>query len=151
MARLGITAVVQPAFLASEHEWLEHRLGPERLLRTYPFRSLRDAGVPLAGSSDCPVEPPSPLHGMAAARHRAGIVPAEALRSDEALDLFTDWSAAAIGEDAEVGAGSPATFTVLDVDPVEVRPERLAAGKALATWVEGRRVEWDPEREIWPD
>jgi len=150
MARLGITAVVQPAFLASEHEWLEHRLGPERLLRTYPFRSLRDAGVPLAGSSDCPVEPPSPLHGMAAARHRAGIVPAEALRADEALDLFTEWSAAAIGEDAAVGPGSPATFTVLDVDPAEAPPQRLATGRALATWVDGRRVEWDRDQEIWP-
>ncbi|NIU21562.1 MAG: amidohydrolase family protein, partial [Actinobacteria bacterium] len=62
--RLGITASVQPAFIASETTWLEKRMGPERLQRTYPFRSLLDAGAPLAGGSDCPVEPPHPLLGM---------------------------------------------------------------------------------------
>jgi predicted amidohydrolase YtcJ len=151
MAHLGITAVVQPAFLASEHEWLEDRLGPGRLRRTYPFRTLLDAGVPLAGSSDCPVEPPSPLHGMAAARHRAGIVPDEALTGDEALALFTGRSAAAIGDDAALEIGRPATFTVLDRDPVDTSPDRLASGRALATWVDGGRVAWDPDRSIWPE
>lgn len=149
MAALGVTAVVQPAFLSSEHEWLVDRLGPDRLSWTYPFRTLIDSGVPIAGSSDCPVEPPSPLHGMAAARHRAGVVPAEALTGTEALALFTDWSAAAIGDEATLRVGAPATFTVLDRDPVTSDPEDLGRGRAVATWVEGIRARWDPEAVVW--
>ena len=87
--RLGVTASVQPAFIASETTWLEKRVGPERLRRTYPFRSLLTAGAPLAGGSDCPVEPPHPLWGMAAARDRCGLVPEEGLSADQALALFT--------------------------------------------------------------
>ena len=73
-AALGVTASIQPAFLPSETGWLERRLGPERLRWAYAFGSLAAAGVPLAGGSDAPVETPEPLRGMAAARHRAGIV-----------------------------------------------------------------------------
>lgn len=148
-ADLGITAVVQPAFLASEHSWLEHRLGAERLRGTYAFRSLLEAGAPIAGSSDCPVEPPSPLHGMASARHRCGIVPGEALSGSEALGLFTDGSAAAIGETAALEEGAPASLTVLDRDPVDCHPADLGAATARATWVQGRRLEWDPALPTW--
>ncbi len=148
-ADLGVTAVVQPAFLSSEHSWLEKRLGEDRLRRTYAFRTLLETGVPIAGSSDCPVEPPSPLHGMAAARHRAGIIPDEALTGAEALSLFSDWSAAAIGEIARLEPGAPATFTVLDRDPVAADPATLGDARALATWVNGRRVEWDLGKVTW--
>jgi predicted amidohydrolase YtcJ len=57
-ASLGATASIQPAFLASESAWLGDRVGPDRGGWVYPFASMRDAGIPLAGSSDCPVEPP---------------------------------------------------------------------------------------------
>jgi predicted amidohydrolase YtcJ len=148
-ASLGVTAVVQPAFLSSEHAWLESRLGAERLRATYAFRSLLEAGAPIAGSSDCPVEPPSPLHGMASARHRAGVVPDEALSGSEALSLFTEWSAAAIGESAALERGAPATFTVLASDPVAADPAVLGDATARATWVAGRRLEWDPSPTTW--
>jgi predicted amidohydrolase YtcJ len=148
-AELGVTAVVQPAFLASEHTWLAKRLGPDRLRNTYAFRTLLDAGVPVAGSSDCPVEPPSPLHGMAAARHRGGVAPDQALDGAEALGLFSDSAALAIGETAALAAGAPATFTVLDRDPVEADPRTLSDAAARATWVAGRRVRWNPARVTW--
>ena len=97
-----MTASVQPAFLPSETTWLEKRVGPVRMQRTYPFRSLLDAGTRLAGGSDCPVEPPHPLWGMAASRDRSGLVPEEGLTPDEALRLFTLDAAAAIGEDGSL-------------------------------------------------
>ncbi len=141
--RISITASVQPAFLASETEWLEKRMGPERLLRTYPLRSLRDAGTPLAGGSDSPVEPPHPLWGMAAARDRCGIVPAEGLAADEALALFTSGAAAAVRRDAGLEPGTEASLTVLDVDPVEATPDELRSASVLAAFVEGDEIDID--------
>lgn len=88
MARLGVTASVQPAFLASEETWLEKRLGPDRMDRAYPFRSLLEAGVPLLSGSDSPVELPDPATGIKAAVDRHGINPGEALTREQAEALF---------------------------------------------------------------
>jgi predicted amidohydrolase YtcJ len=88
MGRLGVTASVQPAFLASEATWLERRLGAERMDRVYPFRSLLEAGVPLIGGSDAPVELPDPAVGIRAAIDRHGINPSEALSEDQSETLF---------------------------------------------------------------
>jgi predicted amidohydrolase YtcJ len=139
--RLGVTASVQPAFIASETEWLEKRLGADRAGLTYAFRSLIDAGAPLAGGSDCPVEPPHPLLGMAVARDRLGFVAAESLSATEALHLFTEGAATAIGERAQLTVGSPADFTVLDVDPITATPDELRRAQVVSTWVDGAEVQ----------
>jgi predicted amidohydrolase YtcJ len=89
MALLGVTASVQPAFLASEETWLEKRLGPKRMSRVYPFRSLIEAGVTLLGGSDSPVEHPDPEAGINAAVVRHGINPNEGLTREQAEGLFT--------------------------------------------------------------
>lgn len=88
MARLGVTASIQPAFLASEEDWLQKRLGPERMGRAYRFRSLLESGVPLLGGSDCPVELPDPRIGIEAAVERHGINNDEALSPEQAEALF---------------------------------------------------------------
>lgn len=88
MAAMGVTASVQPAFLASEESWLVKRLGPDRMDRAYPFKSLAEAGVPLIGGSDSPVELPDPQTGIHAAVDRHGINPGEALTRDQAEALF---------------------------------------------------------------
>jgi len=88
MSRLGVTASVQPAFLASEGDWLEKRLGEERMSRVYPFRSLLEAGVKVIGGSDSPVELPDPASGIAAAIDRPGFNPSEALSPDQAEAIF---------------------------------------------------------------
>jgi len=147
--RLGVTASIQPAFIASETGWLEKRVGPDRILRTYPFRSLADAGTPLAGGSDSPVEPPHPLHGMAAARDRLGLVPEEALTPEEALRLFTESAGAAIGEETTLAPNAPANLTILDVDPISATPDELRAARIVGTWVEGAEVKIPPGVQAW--
>jgi len=89
MARLGVTASVQPAFLPSESSWLERRLGEERMSRVYPFRSILDAGVTAIGGSDSPVEPPDPDIGINAAIERPGFNPSQSLSEDQAISLFS--------------------------------------------------------------
>jgi predicted amidohydrolase YtcJ len=88
MGRLGVTASVQPAFLASESDWLGKRLGEERMSRVYPFRSLLEAGVTVIGGSDSPVELPDPATGIGAAIDRSGFNPAERLTRAQAEALF---------------------------------------------------------------
>lgn len=88
IARMGVTVSIQPAFLASEGDWLERRLGSDRMRLAYRFRSLAEAGVNLLGGSDCPVEPPDPAIGIAAAVDRHGINPKEALTRSQAESLF---------------------------------------------------------------
>jgi len=88
MAKLGVTASVQPAFLASEASWLHKRLGEERMQRVYPFHTLQEAGIQLLGGSDSPVELPDPQVGIRAAVQRYGFNPEEALTEEQANALF---------------------------------------------------------------
>ena len=149
IGRLGVIASVQPAFMGSETEWLERRMGRERLPLTYPFASLERAGAVLAGGSDCPVEPPDPWSGMALARDRAGIVPAQGLSAASAFAMFTSGAAAALGEADPLSPGSPADLLVVDRDPVEVEPDELRETRVVETFVAGRRVEVDRSLSTW--
>jgi predicted amidohydrolase YtcJ len=150
LVRLGVTACIQPSFLPSDSPWLEARLGRERVAATYAFRSLQEAGVPLAGGSDCPVEPPHPLWGMASARDRAGFFPEQALSGAEALALFTTGAATAIGEDAALEPGRPATFTILGGDPVTASAGALRRLPVVAVLRDG--VEIPPSGDpAWVD
>ena len=88
-AEMGITASVQPAFLASEEHWLEKRLGADRMEMAYRFDSLRAAGVRLLGGSDSPVETPDPAIGIRAAVDRHSINVSEAVTPDQAEAMFS--------------------------------------------------------------
>ena len=101
MAGLGITASVQPAFLASEVGWLGKRLG-QRVDRTYSMEALAAAGVPMVGGSDCPVEPPNPWGGISAASGPGRLGP------QGAIDLFG----------TPLTTGASADFLVVDRDPI---------------------------------
>jgi predicted amidohydrolase YtcJ len=137
MARLGVVACVQPSFLGSEAQWLERRVGAARLPSTYPFRTMSEAGVVLAGGSDAPVESPDPWAGMALARDRNGIHLREALDAESALEMFTVGGAAALGEPPPLAPGSPADLVVVDRDPLGVDPDGLRATEVEAVWIGG--------------
>jgi predicted amidohydrolase YtcJ len=113
MAVLGVTASVQPAFLASEVEWLGKRLGP-RVERTYSMEALAAAGVQMVGGSDCPVEPPNPWGGISAAAGPGRLGP------QRAIDLFGK----------ALTPGDEANFLVIDRDPItspEIGSTKVAA------------------------
>jgi predicted amidohydrolase YtcJ len=90
-------------------------------------RSLVDAGVTVAASSDAPVVDASPLASMAAAVDRRGLAPAEAVDARTALGLVTRSAAAVSATGGGVlRAGGPAAFAVLDADPCVVGAERVS-------------------------
>lgn len=150
-AELGVTASIQPAFLASESAWLGDRVGPRRAHWVYPFASMRDAGIPLAGSSDCPVEPPHPLWGMAAAVDRHGIAPLEALTPREALGLFTFGAARAVREPEPLSSGSAADLVILDTNLISATAAEIHDCEVLATYVDGHALDLDRSLPTWVD
>jgi predicted amidohydrolase YtcJ len=140
-AELGVTAVVQPINLRSEAHWLERRVGPERIDRTYPFRRLLDAGVAVAGSSDAPIEATDVVAAMAAAVDRPTVGPAQAITGAEALALFTAGGARARRTEDRLGRLAPglrADLVVLDRDPTTVPAGEVGTTRVLATVIGGR-------------
>ena len=114
-----------------------------------PVLPLLDGGP--SGGSDCPVEPPHPLWGMAAARDRCGIVPDQGLSAGEALALFTSGAAAALDEPDPLAVGSPADFVILDRDPLQSTPDQLRDANVIATYIDGRQVDVSNVDQVWRD
>ena len=150
-AAMGVSACVQPAFLASESDWVADRVGIDRESWLYPFRSMHEAGIPLIGSSDCPVEPPHPLWGMAAAIDRHGVSPSEALAPRDALAMFTTAAARSLREPDPLVAGSAGDLVVIDVDPLSAPAGEIRDATILDTYVGGVAVDVDRSLPAWVD
>jgi hypothetical protein len=119
MAERRIVAVVQPQFVRSD-AWTPERLGAERARHAYPFRSMLRAGVPLALSSDCPVESLDAFACLDAAVNRHPWSPDETLTPEEAIRAYTSGGAYAAHADDRVGSlevGKLADFVILSDDP----------------------------------
>ncbi len=151
LAKGGLLASMQPTHCTSDMPWAPARLGPERVKGAYAWKSLLQAGAPLAFGSDFPVEAPTVLSGLYAARTRQsasgepqeGWLPEERLSGEETLAAFTTGAAYAAFAEKERGQlkeGMDADFVVLSADPVEDAPAALLEAKVLATVVEGRVV-----------
>lgn len=70
LRRLGVTVVTQPGFLADRGDDYLRRVERRDLVDLYRCRSLRDAGVGLALSSDAPYGPADPWQVIMAATER---------------------------------------------------------------------------------
>jgi predicted amidohydrolase YtcJ len=148
-AALGVIASMQPTHCTSDMPWAPERLGPERILWAYRWRSLLAAGARLCFGSDVPVESPDPRLGLYAAvtrRTPAGTPPGgwnapEALTIEEAISGYTTWAAYAAFEESWRGTLAPsfaADLTVVDRDLAAVAPEQLLQARILRTVVGGR-------------
>ncbi len=143
MAALGIAVSTQPLFIHSEKSWLHRRLGPERSRHVYPLRTLLDAGVRVAGSSDAPIESTSVLHAIQCCVTREGFEPQQGIETIEALRLFTRDAAWLQFEEKEKGTierGKRADLVVLSGNPLETPVDRITALRVRRTVVGGRDV-----------
>ncbi len=156
-ARLGIHVVSQPGFFSALGDGYLEAFGAARTAGLYPFASLRDAGVLVAGSSDAPVIGASPLVAMrdAILRRTDGgghVALSEALPADEALAMYTRRAAFVSHHEDQVGSlevGKLADFTVLDRNPLTAAPETLAETIVQLTVVGGAvtfRRPWEAAR-----
>ncbi|MBC8140172.1 MAG: amidohydrolase [Armatimonadetes bacterium] len=143
MARRKILGVLQPQFVTSD-TWSGERVGAERAANTYPFRRMLDAGIPLALSSDCPVEIADPFLCLAAAVFRHPWSPDECLTMREALRLYCVGGAYAAFAETERGSlsvGKFADFVTIsgDLFACETR-EAVTALSVETVFVGGRQV-----------
>jgi predicted amidohydrolase YtcJ len=117
----NIVVSVQSRMVPTEFEvWsaLTH-LGEERAKWLHPLKSLIEAGVKVAGGSDCPMEPLNPLLGIQDAVTRKSF-PEQRLTVEEALRMYTLDAAYCSGEENIKGSieeGKLADITILSSDP----------------------------------
>ncbi len=136
----GMVVSAQP-HAAAEPEKDRRLVGEERARRAYPYRTLLDAGVPLAFGSDYPGENSyDPLFGMHLAVNREG---GEAITPEEALECYTAGSAYAEWREEEKGRLRPgflADLTILSEDPTTIDRSRMKEIEVHATVVDGRFI-----------
>jgi predicted amidohydrolase YtcJ len=150
-ARLGVIASVQPYHAIDDGRWAEKRIGPDRIKRTYAFRSFLSNGVRLAFGTDWSVAPLSPMWGIYAAVTRAtldgknpgGWIPEQKLSVPEAVEAYTMGSAFAEFQEREKGSITPgklADFVVLSDDIFTIPAASIKDVKVEATFVGGKLV-----------
>ncbi|HEX6127728.1 MAG TPA: amidohydrolase [Candidatus Limnocylindria bacterium] len=150
LARLGLTASMQPGHCAADREHVG-RCWSDRAALAYPWRSLRGAGARLAFGSDAPIETANPWAAIFAAAHRRwpgdgtpDWQPHEALSPAEALGAYTIGPATAAErpDEGHLRPGAVADLAVLDADLATVLAgdERTAAIRSVLTLVGGREM-----------
>lgn len=136
--RMGIVAVVNPShFMFAEVNHL--RIGGERANTYQPFRSLIEAGIPVAIGSDGPNNPF--LNIMFAAMHPTN--PKEAVTREQAVIAYTKGAAYAQFKEKEKGmikAGMLADLAVLSQDVFTVPLQQLPSITSLLTVIGGKIV-----------
>lgn len=152
-AALGVLPSMQPTHLTSDMPWAGDRLGPERVLRAYAWRTFHRLGVPVPFGSDFPVESVDPRKGLFAAvttrgergGPAAGYRPDQKLSREQALRGFTLHAAYGMHAERDLGTieiGKLADFTVFDRDLLTCSDDELLQAKVLLTVI-GGRVVWD--------
>eukprot|EP00192_Tetraselmis_astigmatica_P008994 CAMPEP_0117649734 /NCGR_PEP_ID=MMETSP0804-20121206/1146_1 /TAXON_ID=1074897 /ORGANISM="Tetraselmis astigmatica, Strain CCMP880" /LENGTH=644 /DNA_ID=CAMNT_0005455523 /DNA_START=86 /DNA_END=2020 /DNA_ORIENTATION=- len=155
----NVFTVTNPLHLAVEEQSLLHALGPERASpdRSYAFKSMIEAGVPMATGSDWPVAFPDALGGVHAAMYRrlheeattgrafkmhAPPIPEGGLSPEDALAAHTTAADAHLmpgnaALEPGIKVGTQADFVVLSGDPLSQSPGGLSV---LETYVGGVKV-----------
>ena len=133
LINLKAAVVSQPSFIyySGERYLAQVPAGVQPWL--YPFKSLLDAGIIVAGSSDSPVVPYNPLIGIYAAisrRTESGrtVLSDEAVSLGQALAMYTLNGARASLEDNIKGTlaiGKLADIVMLSADPLKSSPETI--------------------------
>jgi predicted amidohydrolase YtcJ len=161
MARDGVIANVQ-LFWAQPDVWAVEGtlpyIGAQRHAHLYRGRSLKDAGVPMAGGSDWPVSTFEPLQAIQQGVTRGafpGLTPANAsrrmqvLNADERLDvetmiaLYTSQAARALRLEQRTGSlevGKRADAVVLARDITQIDPASIGRVPVVCTLFDGAVV-----------
>jgi predicted amidohydrolase YtcJ len=148
-AAMGVIAVPQTVFLPALGSAFRRYLPESYFPCCYPVRSMLEAGLTVALSSDAPVVPDdNPLLGIKAAVDRqdangGAIAPEQAITTYDALYAYTMGGAIASGDADNRGSITPdkwADLVVLSGDPLNTPPEELLSIKVEQTYVGGQLV-----------
>ena len=156
MAALNVIGVPQPFWFVKGdyfHNLEARYLGLERAEKEYPMKSLKDAGILLAGASDYPVQVPSPpLLGimLGVTRCEPGetdpdeiLGPEERMTLSEMIESFTINGAHANFLEHETGSievGKNADMVVLENNLFDIPTAEIADTRVVMTMFEGKTV-----------
>lgn len=148
----GVIASMQPVHATDDMNMAEARLGRERTVGAYAWRTLLDQGITIASGSDFPVSSENPFDGLHAAITRTdregapagGWYAEQCMTPVEAYRSFTVDAAFAAHQESVLGTLEPgrwADFLLLDQSPLWPDHNRARwRTRVLQTWVGGRRV-----------
>jgi predicted amidohydrolase YtcJ len=156
-ARLGVTLLVQPAWLYLDTKTLTQHFGYERLRCFQPLQSIFQAGGIAAGGSDHmqkigslrSINPYNPFLGIWTAITRRAkwydgqLHPEEALTREQAIRFYTVNCAKALFQDEYVGSleeGKLADFIVVNTDLLTCPVDAIRDAQVLRTYLDGRLV-----------
>lgn len=142
---------IQPVFVRSDMNIVEDRIGRTRMDKIYAWKTMRELGIHISGSSDSPVESFNVLENIYYAVTRknensqpdGGWIPEERLTVDEAVRLFTVEAAYPSFEENEKGsleAGKYADMVVLNNNIYEIAQDEIKNTKILYTVMGGKIV-----------
>ncbi len=142
---------MQPYHVIDDGRWAEKRIGHERALTTYAFRTLLDTGAVLAFGTDWSVAPLDPMQGIYAAvtrrtldgRHPEGWIPEQKITVEEAVRAYTVGSAYAEFTENEKGTLEPgklADIVMLSDNIFRIDPALIERTHVLLTIMDGRVV-----------
>lgn len=147
LAELGLFCEIQPAFVPSDMNMAEGRLGKDRMPWAYAWRSLLDEGLCVSASSDAPVESVNPWLSLWALTERSDwegrrvSAPEQRLTVEESIPLFTSNPNRAIGQEHRLGRIEPgfaADLIVLDRDISTLSGTDLRSANAAYVFAGGR-------------
>ena len=147
----GLCADIQPPFTASDYPIVDARVGVKRSDWSYVWRTMAEAGIPLGGGSDSPVETMNPIWGIDCAVNRTDLThlpedgwhASQCLTVSQAISLYTRGSAYTEFSEhrkGQIAEGMLADFIVLSEDIFEVETRRIRDIQVLETYVGGRPV-----------
>jgi len=146
IAKEGIVVVTQPGFIYYYGDKYLSAVPPEKQSFLYPLKTLRQAGVTVAGSSDTPVSPINPLVAIYGAVSRcthsgSRVAPSEAITVKEALAIYTKYGAVSASEEWAKGSlsvGKFADIVLLDRNPLGIPLEEIRNIRVIATIIGGK-------------
>lgn len=150
-AQTGIAVVTQPIFPYAEIDTYRTNLGDTRTRSCYPFRTMVDAGVRVALSTDAPATswavPSDPFPNLKSAITRRAHTgfdfgQDERLSREEALSRYTREAASVVGFEGlgMLCAGYKASFAVLDRDLLTIPEDEIDKVQVTATYIRGKKV-----------
>jgi hypothetical protein len=147
---LGAMVITQPSFIFYNGDRYLRTVPESNLQHLYPIGTLMKKSVVVAGSSDCPIVPASPLIGIYSAISRRtekglSILPEEGIPPVEALKLYTEYAAKAAFEEKIKGSITPgkvADLVVLSGDPTKLPADEIKDIQVEMTFINGETV-WD--------
>lgn len=158
MARLNLIAFVQPIFLNTDIAIVPQRVDAALMLSSYAFGTMDRLGIPVAYSSDAPIETMNVMHWIHCAVNRTPLgsdatpfTPHHAADVFSAVDACTHGGAYCSFEETKKGRlalGQWADLVVLSEDIFTVDPQTIQSITVEATMLNGEWVYSSPASRI---